>query len=160
MITKERLQELIEQGAIIYWIYGKNIEKKTLKHKYHRFFICDNELNEYNAKLGIGIWKHKLSKLFETKEEAEWHKEFGNITRTERLCIPLYEDVINDLKNRSGLYTIVDNIDFCFQVFIDSCNPERNQIWTTGLHDMRLTKENYTIACRKCKELFLGGQNG
>ena len=66
MISKERLEELIGQGATIYWICGKDVEKKPLKHKYHKFYVLDNELYEDNEKLGIGIWKHKLSKLFET----------------------------------------------------------------------------------------------
>jgi hypothetical protein len=163
MIEKERLEELIEQGATIYWIYGKSIEKKTLKHKYHSFFICDNELNEYNAKQYIGIWKHKLSKLFETQEEAKWFAEFGCIERTERLELPTWEEIQKD-KNFHYIRYYHPTKDFSFFMEIykfanairvswsGSCrktDPQFDRTW-------ELTKENYTLACRKAKELFLG----
>ena len=156
MISKERLEELIEQGATIYWIYGKSIEKKTLKHKYHSFFICDNELNEYNAKQYIGIWKHKLSKLFETKEEAEWHKEFGCIERTEKLYLPPFEEVFNDLQGRTGEFVIADPSEFSFAIK----KSFSDQILLKTMYEKynwNFTKENYTLACRKAKELFLKG---
>lgn len=159
MITKERLEELIEQGATIYWIYGKSIEKKTLKHKYHSFFICDNELNEYNAKQYIGIWKHKLSKLFETREEAEWHRYFGNITRTERLELPTWEEATDLVYSGSfGVQTIIkfDKCKFGYKLQLDGNVYIFVDKGTYTLFMGSLTKENYTLACRKCVELFLG----
>lgn len=163
MITKERLEELIKQGATIYWLYGKSIEKKVLKHKYHKFFI-DTELNEYNEKLGIGIWKHKLSKLFETKEEAEWHLEFGNITRTETLKLPTWEenksvDCIFTTPNRSSYY-LKSRVKTGYS--IERENPYIIRIGKFGesdnFIDFEFTKENYILACRKCKEIFLKGE--
>ena len=152
MISKQRLEELIEQGATIYWIYGKSIEKKTLKHKYHSFFICDNELNEYNAKQYIGIWKHKLSKLFETKEEAEWHKEFGCIERTEKLELPTWEEFID--QEEFGFYQKYGRKYTAIRVLGTKYLAVETSFERYYTGD--LTKENYTLACRKAKELFLG----
>ena len=162
MITIKRLEELIKQGATIYWIYGKSIEKKLLKHKYHKFFIVDNELNEYNAKQGIGIWKHKLSKLFETKEDAEWFLEFGNIVKPCKLDLPKWEDIKKDDKfhyirhynvNKScffiEIYKFTNTIEIYWHEGVLKTDKSYKNTWS-------LTKENYIKACRKAKELFLG----
>lgn len=151
-ITKEKLQELIEQGATIYWICGKNIEKKPLKHKYHKFCVVDNGMiYEDNEKLGIGIWKHKLSKLFETKEEAEWHKEFGCIERTERLELPSWKEFEKD----SVVY-FIDKQGYNWDFYITDDKTSIILINGYEHYEFEFTKENYTLACRKAKELFLG----
>lgn len=154
MISKERLEDLINQGATIYWICGKQIEAKPLKHKYHKFFINDDELCEYNEQLGIGMWQQKLSKLFETKEDAEWDKEFKRIPRTDYLDLPTWEEFIEMEEicffQKNHKQTIIRVLGTKY-LGVET-NFER---YFTG----DLTKENYTLACRKCKELFLGESN-
>lgn len=94
MITKERLKELIEKSETIYFINGKQIATKPLKHKYHKFFITDNdELFEYNDKSGFGLWKRKLRTLYETQAEAEWVAKM-HTSRTEYFKPPTWEEFL------------------------------------------------------------------
>lgn len=157
MITKERLQELIEQGATIYEVKFNKIKAIELKYRVEAGYKWQY-IKVYSNTSMMGN-NHYLINLFETKEQAEWHKEFGNITRTEKLWLPPYEEVMCDLKGKRGVYTVAENDDFFLEVFIDNEHPKLSQIWVLGLFDMPLTKENYILACRKCKELFLGGGN-
>lgn len=153
MISKERLEELIEQGATIYCPYflcydGVKLDKNT-----------DRITN-----IGILISKHenthdffKFDNLFETKEEAEWYRDFGCIEKIERLWFPTWESVYNDLKDyKDGDFYILDNYYFSFvynkryetsQLFLYTHNEKYN--WNAN-------KENYYEACKLAKSLFLG----
>ena len=142
MITKERLEELIEQGATIYEIVsGGCIFNYYLK-----------EMPSYSRKhLDLFLEFHKV---FETKEEAEWHKEFGCIERTERLELPTWEEFNKFFNNEVTFYDKNNN---------SIRLTRRNDIllWTSFdngryLFQKPRTKKNYTLACRKAKELFLG----
>ena len=108
MISEQRLQELIEQGATVYSKHRsyllKNEEKNKLDFWYRRIAeIKDNKLHyiyedsDYYEDSDILI---KLEDLFETKEEAEWALEFGNITRTETLNLPSF----NELQTKKEYY--------------------------------------------------------
>ena len=160
MITKERLEELIGQCATIYTKYGGYISEINLHNKYD--YVTDNYLFEADMVAGeIGYRKYPFNMLFETIEEAEWYKEFGCIERTERLELPTWEEIENDFiihKQSGGNYCVreffgkeqeysLDIVVWNGEVMVsisdeDFCKP--------------LTKENYTLACRKAKELFLG----
>lgn len=144
MISKERLEELIEQGATVYYPipYGANNIKLT---KLYRVYDWNNELY-----LFVGDTNYcPLSILFETKEDAEWYKEFGCIERTERLDLPTWEEFNNQPEFYFDDYTLVKIND--------------KILLKDGFEDYvykEFTKENYILACRKCKELFLGGSDG
>ena len=143
MITKEHLEELIKQGATI---YSADTSNKTILS----FKICKNENDIKLTEKQYAFFK----KCFETKAEAEWHAEFGCIERTERLELPTLEEVnqiclsIITFINKDG-----KECNLVVEVF-------ENRITVNGVggaYDIwDLTKENYTLACRKCKELFLG----
>ena len=111
-------------------------------------------------------YKHRkyFDKLFETKEEAEWHKEFGCLERTERLELPTWEEFnkkgyvefFSEDKTKLVLEkTLTIDYDrepisyYVLEIVIDDYNH-------TLLFEAEYTKENYTLACRKAKELFLG----
>ena len=81
MISKERLEELIEQGSTIYEVkYGK-INPVSLKNKI-RFISKKYPVIVFEPRPNEKYNHHKyFDKLFETKEEAEWHKEFGCIEK-------------------------------------------------------------------------------
>ena len=103
------------------------------------------------------------SRWFDTKEEAEWQIEFGNITRTETLELPTWED----LQSKTEHY-IRFNTKRWTKCWLAIDMPYKNDVGKILItyadtdnnyhiiYDKRLTKENYTRACRKCKELFLG----
>ena len=155
MITKERLEELIEQGATVYEIV----------YNYNGDIFCEYDLKNlptyHKNNLEHFLYLHTV---FETLEEAEWHKEFGCIERTERLELPTWEE-FNEMS--SFIFENKDGI--MLEMAIWYCDREDLQIktikitnhndWNIRLFEKPLTKENYTLACRKCKELFLGGSD-
>lgn len=160
MITKERLEELIEQGATIYRTYA-NCD--VLEYKLDKTYIkVDNAFLWKKLNGAIKSVMYPLDQLFENREEAEWHKEFGCIERTERLHLPTWEEnlSINCIFNtpNNNLYSLKTRIKTGYSIEKD--NPyiirlEKLRAYDTFI-DYEFTKENYTLACRKAKELFLG----
>ena len=154
MISKERLEELIEQGATIYELYmNKNIIEIQLKNDW---FVMRDGL--YEAKLGKHPFRSWwISNLYETKEDAEFVREFGCIERTERLELPTWEE----FKNKKTKHVCFMGKDtFCFFELYE--DKQKNRLILID-HDCdyeyfneELTKENYTTACGLCKEFFLG----
>ena len=154
MISKERLEELIEQGATIYELYmNKNIIEIQLKNDW---FVMRDGL--YEAKLGKHPFRSWwISNLYETKEDAEFVREFGCIERTERLELPTWEE----FKNKKTKHVCFMGKDtFCFFELYE--DKQKNRLILLD-HDCdyeyfneELTKENYTTACGLCKEFFLG----
>lgn len=158
MIKKERLEELIEQGAKIYGIGKKNnVFEFGLKLKNNAMYL----LNQENFKK-TDWYKKKLEiyfTFFETKEEAEWELEFGNITRTETLKLPSF----NELQTKKEYYK---NFALYFYLAIDMPYKKDTGAVIISQNDLKgnsyiifdkpLTKENYIEACKLCKKLFLG----
>ena len=82
MITKERLEELIEQGATIYVVNNKVVfEEKINKHYTHDI------LKDCICWWGIPRKRWFFTDLFETKEEAEWVAKI-HTERTEKFEPP------------------------------------------------------------------------
>lgn len=149
MISKERLEELIEQGSQVWKIY-----KDT----------CQGVYQVPAGLFGIGFSSQvdettPFNELFETEEEAVFYKEFGCIERTERLELPTWETfrVIGGFSFYDYKHNPISMIICLDPVNVAPCNDciyiadKKNQYFC-----MPKTKENYTLACRKCKELFLG----
>ena len=167
MITKERLEELIEQGATIWKVlYGTPIETKLNKNSY----VC-NQLNlreDYLMEYSTEEWSHTmsglLSHLFETKEDAEEYAEFGNITRTERLELPSWEEF-----NKVSTFTFKrkDGADMEIAIWHNCPDDDCKTIkithsydWTACCFEKPLTRENYDEARRICVKLFKGETDG
>ena len=146
MIKKERLEELLEQGATIYEAYPDGIDKINLANTAHYDYLL--------AQQELKIQKIAFEYLHETKEDAEFFREFGFIERTERLELPSWgrvnvpHNVIVNFISKDGLMynLVVENYE---RIIIVSSVRGTNDMWD-------LTKENYILACRKCKALFLG----
>lgn len=164
MISKSRLEELIEQGATIYdpdtmWQSVGEIKlNKKMKINNGRL---DGDLGDLGLKGALCSCYIPLEDLVETKEEAEWILEFGCIERTERLELPTWEEI-----QKCSLYTLYFNNKelYLYRVYfnrkaemitIEEQNEEYLECFTK-IKKLPLTKENYILACRKCKELFLG----
>lgn len=154
MITKERLEELIREETIIYYIwYTKyapymRISECKLNNK---MYVDDDILCLEDCDDGEILY---LNDVFETKEEAGWYKEFGCIERTERLELPTWEE----FKLRKPYnYFIFTSKDVQYGLGIGAYYREII-INNNGsvLFQEKFSKENYTLACRKAKELFLG----
>lgn len=167
MISKQRLEELIEQGATIYStdtkFYGL-VKWLELENKLDNLeFNRDGEVKLFITDNGWWHW-FNLNDLYEELEDIMWIKEFGNIERTIKLDLPKWEDIEKD-KNFHYIrhYVITKNFSFFIEIY-----KFTNQIsisWSGGCkktdprfdENWELTKENYTLACRQAKELFLGG---
>ena len=156
MISKERLEELIKQGATIY----SNEYGEIQLIKENDLSLYENGQNNYilyalepNKKYHNEIFDEDL---FETEEDAKWFAEFGNIERTERLVLPTWEEIEKDFNaiNKFGTYSVVEFNSGYMDIFVD--NYSKKFIVVTAQPRKPLTKENYIVACRKCKELFLG----
>ena len=165
MISKERLEELIEQGATIYStdtkMYGL-VKWLELENKLERLeFNKDGEVKLFIIDNGWWHW-FNLKDLYEDLEDVKWHKEFGHIERTERLELPTWEELFKEdrvldcytqefgiVKNRSFIGVVLLGVDFTNEIVEVSIGSD--QIFCE-----LLTKENYTIACKRARDLFLG----
>ena len=166
MISKERLKELIEQCAKVWCIcdYTYDESKPNKKIEYYDLSnedICISpaEFRDYGLRVfnALGYWNDiRFECLFETKEEAEWYKEFGCIERIEKLELPTWEEFDNrkvvEFSKDKLLYEFKkcgERIYISYRTYID------DSVWEI-IFEKPATKENYTLACRKAKELFLG----
>ena len=155
MIEKKRLEELIEQGATIYELFeNKNINQIKLENNW-------TVLNGGLYKDINYIRSFWIGDLFETIEEAEWHKEFGCIERTERLELPTWEEIENDFiihKQSGGNYCVKEFFgkEQEYSLGIVVWNGEAKVAVGDDDFYEPLTKENYTLACRQCVKLFKG----
>lgn len=147
MITKERLKELIEQGATIYSTgYREEVDLSLPCYIKDGYLIVDEE-NDVEP-------TYLLENLTESLEEAEWQAEFGNIERVERLVLPTWEE----FRNSSGFDFVSKNKQTIYVMnhFFD------NEIYITdqwGYNEtFEYTPNGYIEACRKAKELFLKGK--
>ena len=160
MITKERLEELIEQGATIY----SNEYGEIQLIKENDLSLYENGKNNYilyalepNKKYHNEIFDEDL---FETKEDAEEYAEFGNITRIEKLTLPSWEEFANgkvvEFVSNKLLYELKkcgERIYISYRTYID------DSIWEI-IFEQLLSKENYDEARRLCVKLFKGETDG
>ena len=164
MITKERLEELIKQCATIWYLSRNNDNNERTIIKEISLENCKAIIRDFSNKQNVFIGievilkskkfvvdRNEFDYLFETKEEAEWHNEFGCIERTERLELPTWEEFI---EKEEVIFYSKHN----YKIFITIVGTKYLVVerlferYFTG----ELTKENYYEACRKAKELFLG----
>lgn len=156
MISKERLEELIEQEATIYdpdtmWkSIGEIKLNKKMKIKDGRL---DGDLGDLGLKGAMCSCFVPLEDLVESKEEAEWIIEFGCIERTERLELPPWEE----FEEKKFVWFVDKSQNQCCLYYLNVANKIFINVSGEVIEIGDFTKENYTIACRKTKELFLGG---
>lgn len=150
MINKETLLKKIENGETVWYLRddGRIMEFSVSKEYRPAILYGDmlsvqaNEDSSFRCRLG-------LDKIYATKEEAEWELEFGNITRTEKLELPSWEDVQNGKQ--------------CY--FSDKYHNKNYSFGKSRLNGKRIfigenyftcNYDGYIAACRLCKKLFLG----
>ena len=158
MISKERLEELIKEEKIVYIpddLWG-TIGTLNLKKD---FLIKEGRIHGELGDLGLEGASCSCSipfeDLYETKDDAEFALEFGNITRTETLKLPTWEefkklidkDNFHFIDKNHSMYTLAG-----WKGDINIFSPDDDTISIT----MKLTQENYITACRICKKIFLG----
>lgn len=141
MISKKRFEELIEQDATIYYIFlGK---------------IYDMLAKEYDYE-----W-HGFEIIYETKEDAEFTLKYQNITRTETLSLPTFEELQSKREYFKSFTT--NGITHCLVIEMPYKKDNGCILIAFNYNDNThikfnepLTKENYLQACEICRKLFLG----
>lgn len=160
MISEERLQELIKQKATI-WVENQYCNAYDVElSNYYYVAITDNKESLMFLDYSIqeddpeSVLVDYLENLYETKEDAEFVKEFKNITRTETLNLPTWEElkIIDEIKiyGENGKQYLVQADEYDISVY------------ASDGYDFILykrferTKENYIKACTIARKLFLG----
>ena len=160
MITIERLDELIKQGATIWNDYIG--EYKLNKNQCKICQLTDMEFNfigyclwcEYEYDGEIHTTEIKLEDLEENVERGKWHYKM-TAERIERFDPPLWEDI----EDCYDFNFCRDNAIYSFQVkknvYIEfTCKNSKIILVENGLS---ATKENYIKACEIVRELFNKG---
>lgn len=157
MITKERLEELIEQGADIWKIEDGKVYPLRKDH-YEYWRIKEDRLEWYWKIVPSGFNYISFEHLFETKEDAEEYAEFGNITRTERLELPGWASIEKDFdKFTNGSYVLAERDEFSLELKISKPLISQIIIYTEDDdYNWNLSRENYNEARRLCVKLFKG----
>lgn len=162
-ISKERLEELIEQGATIWHDdYGEiNLDKKsceicelrTLNDNFIGWVLCfayEYENVENHTEVNI---EH----LEEDVETAKWHYEM-DCSREMRLILPTWEQFYEEGETKDfyceDKKTRFLDLDYAEEII---CCQEWNSFVTyETIKRFPLTKDGYLSACRLAKKLFLG----
>lgn len=153
MIQKERLKEL-NKDVSIYAKYYDGIAEFT---KNEITEITENAVYTYD----FGVFG--LCHLFETEEDAEFALLYQNITRTETLSLPIFDEFIDKYRT-FGENIILDEkcVMFSANLKTYSLYADNDLIWIGCENDgsvifkKPLTKENYLKACEVARKLFFG----
>lgn len=156
-ILRERLEELIKQGATIYGVDDRwDISEVRELDAQQIYYSLSNDNYQYvfDDHSCIEFFEDEL---FETKEDAEEYAEFGNITRTERLELPSWEQVQDGFYYNGRVPIYEDDRNLCFistskDIVLKNYASLKNQ----NKFKKPLTRENYNEARRLCVKLFKG----
>lgn len=141
-LTQKEVAQHIGVSNRVYSYYekGRTLPAKYVKPLANLFGVSCDEFLENNT------------------DALDWEKEFGNIVRTERLVLPTWEELKNILQTQKYFEVNFKNkyetVSFC----VNECQiavVQQGHNYLSGL-DKEFNKENYILACRKAKELFLG----
>ena len=139
MIAKERMAELIKQNATIYRLenfgYGE---------------VKAQEIEDVLVYTGYNCY-------FETEEEVQFYLKF-NLSKVVTLNLPTYEEFLKIGITDKFYSSYDDNVyrlehdHICNTIELISFHGEDMYIEC----ECELSKENYLLACEKCRKLFLG----
>ena len=155
MITKERLEELIEQGATIYGIDDRWDIVEVRELDAQQIYYSSSNANYQYVFDDHSVVEFFDDKLFETKEDAEEYAEFGNIPRIEWLELPSWEDVLKG--EDISIHFQNQRKDIAYELYVDAykggifIEKDHEVIWIRPT-----TRENYNEARRLCVKLFKG----
>lgn len=159
MITTERLEELIKQGATI---WRKRFTDKIFPLKLDERNSC---ISMPDMCLWVGSDCFDINTLFETKDRAEWALK-TTAEHTERFEPPMWEDLQEDLEviDYKFAFTINGNCNYLFWVAKDKRGSSIEirkfnvyKVETILFYSDPATKENYIKACEIVRDLFNKG---
>ena len=153
MISKERLQELINEGATIWCSYrlNYNVIAVDLTDK-KRFVIYTDDMSILDRDTEN---TYQLKNLFETRKEAEWHLKY-HATRTEELNLPMWEEFITYNENIGVSFVGEDWVVYELSNDIDIYHKPTILLTADGEYfkEWKSTEENYEKAFDLCLKLF------
>ena len=153
-MTKERLEELIEQKATI-WDNADHFEIKLNPEQYSITEAFGETVLWYQPKdkpSGYD-WSWELGVLREDVDRAKWeHDKFES--RTERFEPPMW----NDIENHFTFKWFNDGIEYIFMVDKKNDIVAIETVFDPCINefDEHATKENYEKACEIVRNLFKG----
>lgn len=150
-ISKNRLEELIKEGATIWAIGRYSFQDKIEEIKLDKDFFSVSK----NALIYPDLFYTKLEDLFETKKQAEWALKY-HATRTEELNLPMWKE-IKDIKNIKTIVSFYAKNKETDTVYMDI--HAKHLIVETEYKEFlntEFTEENYIKACDLCLKLFKG----
>ena len=167
-MTKEQLEELIEQGATIWsntmWYHGKiylantDTDKYTIKRSSRFGYLLKHHKKGTNE-VYDSCWG--LEDLREDVERAEWEYKM-TAERTERFEPPMWEDIEDKY-----CFSFCENFGKYGDLYILDINKYCNINWAITVEKNSdiifsgtATKENYEKACEMVRDLFKGENNG
>ena len=146
MIEMERLEELFEQGATIWGVVDYTYHSSK-PYKRIEYWDLGNMPTFYKNNIDEFYENNWNAEFFETKEDAEFALKYQDITRTETLSLPTWEEFVNSGKSIVFRDAYGD---------IQELNQYNREININEQYCGYLTKENYLAACELCRKLFLG----
>lgn len=181
MIEKKRLEELIEQGATIYstsWKEEIDLSEywcEIFEMEWNGKIITKLVVHEDDEHCPLYL----LEDLTEDIETAKWEEEFSCIEKPQYLKFPNWKQIESSIEymrkfglnhNDRVLARIITNdsiyyFKLCKDLDLFTFQLKQTYIGEDLCEELtsrfpvslgKATKENYTIACRKAKELFLG----
>ena len=152
MIEKERLQELIEQGATIYSKFDGEFYDMEIDLSTNHFYVEDDMLFSSNTCYCGGEENWFIEDLYENKEQAVFYREY-NTLRTEYFK-PLYYDDID----QNYCYDYRFHCKNCHEYLIRVSGKDIILFWLNCNHKeyFKNTKEEYQKVIDRCLKLFLG----
>lgn len=164
MISKERLQELIDQKATI---WADNFGEIQLCDKSEVCdtiaFIGNHQIQEGYCLSGF-VYNNKFisdniepDELEEDVEKGKWEYEM-HISRIERFKPPVWEDFVNIISPKGSMcYDFVSKDKESCEIYVDFSYQKITILGEFGGYgEWQLSKENYIKACTIARKLFLG----
>lgn len=161
-ISKERLEELIEQGATI-WSEDWNEEVELSKKNCEIHDVYDERNRPFMTRLfvredDLHCPSYNIRCLTEDVDAGLWQLEFGDIKKEERLALPTWQKFNTHNFISDGEFIGFWNGIRRYKLHI--LNGTRIIIFDYGrnisIFNEALTKDGYLSACRLAKKLFLG----
>lgn len=175
MISKERFYELKSQKKKIYYFdnFFRSVHELDFS-KTQNYDVCSDQFSidecslEIRELLAIGNddeyyenFVCYLKNCYDTKEDAEFAKEFNHIEYVETLDLPFFDDFPESFDTSFVrfdkemdcwvIYDLYIEFDEICILFRDITEEASDCIFREPL-----TKENYLEACKIAKKLFLG----
>ena len=151
MLTKERLKELIDEGATVYGIDNQYqpVQEIDLEEEVWMLERSNAILLRQNQEDTV----IHLENLYEHKSDAEWDFEFENVEKRIKFVKP---KPFREIGNEFFIYNFHGFTMYKYAGVIKLQDEEGDSYADSIIFDKPFNEENYIEACRLIKKLFMG----